>query len=100
MISIVVKRTIRPDRSDEWLALTDDFTQATRNEEGNLFFEWSHSVDIHISSCWWRHSDPARRRRCTSTPSTSAPRWRGCLTWSQGIRRSSTSRCRGMARAG
>ena len=45
MIFIVVKFTIRPDRSQEWLALADEFTQATRNEAGNLFFEWSRSVD-------------------------------------------------------
>jgi quinol monooxygenase YgiN len=45
MIFIVVKWTIRPDRSGEWLTLVDDFTQATRGEPGNLFFEWSRSVD-------------------------------------------------------
>ncbi|SDY32777.1 Quinol monooxygenase YgiN [Modestobacter sp. DSM 44400] len=45
MIFIVVKWTIRPDRADEWLTLVDDFTRATRAEEGNLFFEWSRSVD-------------------------------------------------------
>jgi quinol monooxygenase YgiN len=45
MIFIVVKWKIRPERSDEWLSLVDDFTQATRSEPGNLFFEWSKSVD-------------------------------------------------------
>ncbi len=45
MIFIVVKWTIRPERSGEWLALVDDFTQATRREPGNIFFEWSRSVD-------------------------------------------------------
>lgn len=45
MIFIVVKFTIRPDRADEWLSLVDDFTQATRAEEGNIFFEWNRSVD-------------------------------------------------------
>lgn len=45
MIFIVVKFTVRPERSDEWLSLVDDFTRATRAEEGNLFFEWSRSVD-------------------------------------------------------
>jgi quinol monooxygenase YgiN len=45
MIFIVVKMTIRPEYSDEWLARVDDFTQATRSEAGNLFFEWSRSVD-------------------------------------------------------
>jgi len=45
VIFIVVKFTVRPERADEWLALVDDFTQATRNEPGNIFFEWSRSVD-------------------------------------------------------
>jgi quinol monooxygenase YgiN len=45
MIFIVVKWTIRPERSDEWLSLVDEFTQSTRNEPGNLFFEWNRSVD-------------------------------------------------------
>ena len=45
MILIVVKFTIRPDKAEDWLGLVDEFTQATRNEEGNLFFEWSRSAD-------------------------------------------------------
>lgn len=45
MIFIVVKFTIRPERGDDWLTLVDDFTQATRREPGNIFFEWSRSVD-------------------------------------------------------
>ena len=45
MIFIVVKFTVYADRSDEWLTLVDDFTQSTRGEPGNIFFEWSKSVD-------------------------------------------------------
>ncbi|MER6824862.1 putative quinol monooxygenase [Streptosporangium sp. NPDC000563] len=45
MIFIAVKFTVRPERADEWLALVDDFTRATRDEPGNIFFEWSRSVD-------------------------------------------------------
>src|ERR1700759_2814722 len=45
MIFIVVKFTIRPERSAEWLSLVGDFPQATRNEAGNVFFEWSRSVE-------------------------------------------------------
>lgn len=45
MIFIVVKFTVRPERSAEWLDLVGDFTSATRAEPGNLFFEWSRSVD-------------------------------------------------------
>lgn len=45
MIFIVVKFSVRPDRAEQWLSLVDDFTQATRNEPGNLFFDWSRSVE-------------------------------------------------------
>lgn len=45
MILIVVKFKVRPERSDGWLALVDEFTQKTRGEPGNLWFEWSRSVD-------------------------------------------------------
>ncbi|MER6384206.1 putative quinol monooxygenase [Streptomyces sp. NPDC001250] len=45
MIFITVKFPVRPERSADWMDLVDDFTQATRREPGNLFFEWSRSVD-------------------------------------------------------
>jgi quinol monooxygenase YgiN len=45
VIFIVVKFKIRPERSAEWLDLAADFTHATRSEPGNLFFDWSRSVD-------------------------------------------------------
>jgi quinol monooxygenase YgiN len=45
MIFIAVKFPIRPDRADEWISLVEEFTTATRQEEGNLFFEWSRSVE-------------------------------------------------------
>lgn len=45
MIFIVAKMPVRPDCSDEFLTLVADFTAATRAEPGNVFFEWSRSVD-------------------------------------------------------
>lgn len=45
MIFIVVKWSVRPEHSDTWLDRVADFTRATRAEPGNLFFEWSRSVD-------------------------------------------------------
>jgi quinol monooxygenase YgiN len=45
MIFIVVKFTVRSQRRDQWLDLVADFTEATRREPGNIFFEWSRSVD-------------------------------------------------------
>lgn len=45
MIFIAVKFTVRPERADGWLDLVADFTAATRAEPGNLWFDWSRSVD-------------------------------------------------------
>ncbi len=45
MILINVKWTIRPEKVDGWLEAVEEFTRGTRSEEGNLFFEWSRSVD-------------------------------------------------------
>lgn len=45
MIFIVVKMNVRPEYTEKWLDIVGDFTQATRDEPGNLFFEWSTSVD-------------------------------------------------------
>lgn len=44
MIFIVVKFTIRPEHSEGWLDRVAGFTEATRAEPGNIFFEWSRSV--------------------------------------------------------
>ncbi|MFF2508858.1 putative quinol monooxygenase [Streptomyces sp. NPDC058067] len=45
MILIVVKFTAKPEHADSWLERTAAFTAATRAEEGNLFFDWSRSVE-------------------------------------------------------
>jgi quinol monooxygenase YgiN len=45
MIFIVVKFTVRPEYSDDWPERVSAFTQATRSEEGNLWFEWARSVE-------------------------------------------------------
>ncbi|GHG53168.1 putative quinol monooxygenase [Streptomyces griseocarneus] len=45
MIFIAVKFTIRPERSARWLEDVAEFTRATREEPGNVFYEWSKSVD-------------------------------------------------------
>jgi quinol monooxygenase YgiN len=45
VIFIAVKFPVRAERSADWMDLVDDFTQATRREPGNLFFEWSRSVE-------------------------------------------------------
>jgi quinol monooxygenase YgiN len=45
MIFIVVKFAVRSEYSDEWIERVSDFTDATRQEPGNLWFEWSRRVD-------------------------------------------------------
>ena len=45
MILIVVKFKTTPEWSDRWLDLVADFTEATRAEPKNLWFDWSRSVD-------------------------------------------------------
>src|SRR5438132_11857172 len=45
MIFIAVKFSVRPAVAEQWLARVAPFTAATRAEPGNVFFEWSHSVE-------------------------------------------------------
>ncbi|HJM28542.1 MAG TPA: putative quinol monooxygenase [Acidimicrobiales bacterium] len=45
MIFIVVKFKTKPEWTEKWLELVDDFSQATRSEAGNLWFEWSQSCE-------------------------------------------------------
>ncbi len=45
MIFIVAKFAVRPEHAANWLAQVDDFTRATRQEAGNLWFEWSRSAE-------------------------------------------------------
>lgn len=45
MIFIVVKFQTKPEWAQRWPQLVAGFTEATRAEEGNLWFDWSRSVD-------------------------------------------------------
>ena len=45
MIFITAKFRVRHEHSDHWADLTHEFTQATRAEPGNLWFDWSRSLD-------------------------------------------------------
>ena len=45
MYFIVVKFQTKPEWTDRWTDVVADFTRATREEPGNLWFEWSRSVD-------------------------------------------------------
>src|SRR3954451_24640003 len=45
MILIVVKFPVRPERAAEWPTLAGEYARAVNQEEGNLFFEWSKSLE-------------------------------------------------------
>lgn len=45
MIFIVVKYKVKPEYVDSFIEINRPFTEATRAEGGNLWFEWSRSVE-------------------------------------------------------
>ncbi len=45
MIFIAVKFQVKPELADQWPEITREFTEATRAEPGNKWFEWSRSVE-------------------------------------------------------
>lgn len=45
MILIVVKYQTKPEWTERWPELVKEFTEATRAEPGNIFFEWSKSLE-------------------------------------------------------
>lgn len=45
MIFITAKFRILPEHADRWIEIARDFTEATRNEPGCQWFEWSRDVE-------------------------------------------------------
>lgn len=45
MIVITVKFDVKEEFADQWPELVREYTEATRAEQGNLWFEWSRSLD-------------------------------------------------------
>jgi quinol monooxygenase YgiN len=45
MIFIVVKWPVKPEHADGWAQITSAYTASTRGEPGNLWFDWSRSLD-------------------------------------------------------
>lgn len=85
MYFIVVKFETKPEWTDRWMDLVADFTAATRAEPGNLFFEWSRSVENphefvvvegfaddgagpHVSSAHFKAAMEAMPQALASTP--------------------------------
>lgn len=44
MYFIVVKFPVKPESVEGWPSIVAEFTEATRAEDGNLWFEWSRSL--------------------------------------------------------
>jgi quinol monooxygenase YgiN len=45
LIFITAKFRVLPEHADRWPEVTRGFTEATRGEDGCLWFEWSRSLD-------------------------------------------------------
>ena len=45
MILINVRFDVKPEFADSWLEITREFTEATRAEAGNLWFDWYRSPE-------------------------------------------------------
>ncbi len=45
MIFICVKFPVKPEYADRWPELAKNFTDSTRAEAGNIFYDWSRSVE-------------------------------------------------------
>ena len=45
MIFIVVKFPVKPELAEQWPEITREFTEATRAEPGNKWFDWSRSLE-------------------------------------------------------
>jgi quinol monooxygenase YgiN len=86
MIFIVVKFQTKPEWTERWPELVASFTAATRAEEGNLWFEWSRSLDnpaeyvlveafrdgeaggVHVNSDHFKQAMRELPQALTSTP--------------------------------
>ncbi|CAM3768333.1 putative quinol monooxygenase [Smaragdicoccus niigatensis] len=100
MIFIVVKFPVKPEYADEWLTTVDEFTQATRQEDGNLWFEWSRSADdpttyvlveafadgaaeAHVTSAHFQKALNVLRPLVRTTPSVVSTMIEGATGWSR-----------------
>ena len=45
MILICVKWRIKAEHANDWIELSREFSESTRAEPGNVFYEWSRNVE-------------------------------------------------------
>ncbi|MEV7729729.1 putative quinol monooxygenase [Streptomyces sp. NPDC101733] len=99
MIFIVVKFPVKPEYVDQWPEAVADFTRATRAEPGNLWFEWSRSLEephtyvlveafqddaaqAHVGSAHFRAALETMRPLITRTPDIVSTTIEGANGWS------------------
>lgn len=85
MYLIVVKFPVKPESADQWPQIVAAYTRDVRAEEGNLFFEWSRSLEdpnvyvlvegfthegatAHVESPHFTEGIEAMRPHLTATP--------------------------------
>ncbi|MEU9082763.1 putative quinol monooxygenase [Streptomyces sp. NPDC048357] len=100
MIFIVVKFPVKPEYVDQWPELVSKFTHATRAEPGNLWFEWSRSLEepdtyvlveafhdgaaeAHVTSEHFRSALETMRPLVTRTPDIVSTTIEGSDGWSR-----------------
>lgn len=62
MIFITAKFLVRPEFSEQWIEIANEFTRATQAEDGCLWFEWSRGVenpDVYVLIEAFRDNDAA-----------------------------------------
>ena len=77
MIFIVVKFKPKPEYVENFPDLVADFTAATRNEPGNLWFDWSRSLEDpseYVLVEGFRDGDAGRSTSPASTSRSSSPK--------------------------
>ncbi|WP_030957525.1 putative quinol monooxygenase [Streptomyces sp. NRRL S-378] len=100
MIFIVVKFPVKPEYVDAWPDKVAAFTRATRAEPGNLWFEWSRSLEepdtyvlveafqddaaeAHVTSEHFRAALETMRPMVTRTPEIVSTTIEGATGWSR-----------------
>ncbi|MFI5530086.1 putative quinol monooxygenase [Kitasatospora sp. NPDC051853] len=100
MIFIVVKFPVKPEYVDVWPEKVAEFTRATRAEEGNLWFEWSRSLEepdtyvlveafadgaaeAHVTSAHFAAGLETMRPLVTRTPEIVSTTIEGANGWSR-----------------
>ncbi|MEU6311052.1 putative quinol monooxygenase [Streptomyces sp. NPDC047014] len=100
MIFIVVKFPVKPEHVDAWPDTVKAFTEATRAEPGNLWFEWSRSLEdphtyvlveafqddaaeAHVTSDHFRTALETMRPLVTRTPEIVSTTIEGATGWSR-----------------